>query len=151
MKTLFEGIEAILGTIAEVKYFSENWGQLDAMHYPKFPVKFPCVLYDVQSGEFENIGRDRSADPISRQQGAIQIVIDVADMLLGNTSGYAPAQQKQNARFIWSVHEKLHEAIHGQVVAEGFGKLIRKRMMKIEREDGVRQHRLIYTTTWHHC
>lgn len=151
MKALLEGIEAKVGTIPEVKYFGENWGQLDTIHFPNYPVKYPCVLFDIQSVDFDDMGANRSKTPMNRQNGAIQVVIDVADKVANNPSGYAPTQQKENARFIHLVLEKLHEKLHGEVVANSFGKLIRKRQFKVEREDGIRHHRIIYTTTAFDC
>ena len=63
MNTLIQNIQTRLDTISEIKYVDADWGQLD-YYSPNFPVKFPCVLIDVSSANYSDIGTDKQATPI---------------------------------------------------------------------------------------
>lgn len=68
MKEILKNIQSKITEVQAVKYVDEDWGQLNLYH-GDLPVQFPCVLFDIKDGQFENIGTDRRATPKERQLG----------------------------------------------------------------------------------
>ena len=83
MKEILKNIQAKITEVQTVKYVDEDWGQLNL--FPgDFPVQFPCVLFDIKDGQFENIGADRIATPKERQLGRFSLELCIAKMKLSN-------------------------------------------------------------------
>jgi hypothetical protein len=124
--------------VPELLYIDQDWGQLD--YYEKFPpVKFPCALIDIQSGQFTNDGQ-------LRQRGVLTVVVKLYLLRLSNTSNGAPQNQKNEAKKGWHVYEKVNRALHGQnFLSEGFAAPIRQTMQRIKRPDGIYERDIIYT------
>lgn len=145
MKTIIKNIEEQLTqNVPELKYIDENWGQLDEYaQYP--PVKWPCAIIDMPSIQFSNIGIDCSRTPQHRQQGEANISISIANLKLGNTSANAPNTQKQQARSIWDIIEKVHACMQGFRPNNNTGALIRTNMQRTQRDDGVQEYNVTYS------
>lgn len=144
MEIIIQNIQTRLSEVAELKYIDEDWGQLD-YYSPNFPVKWPCTLIDVPSANFSNLGTDKKATPINRQNAGATLSITVANMKLSNTSLHAPQTQKDNA---WSVHgliEKIHGKLQGFMPKENAGKLIRTGLERVKRDDGVQEYNISYS------
>lgn len=143
MKTILQNIQNRLSAIEELKYIDEDWGQLD-YYSPNMPVKFPCLLMDIQSVNFTNIGQDFERKPRQRQKGVFSLKITLADMKLSNTSLLAPQSQKDNAWAIYDIVQKIHEQLHGFSPVEHCSKMLRASFGRVMRDDGVQEYAMIY-------
>jgi hypothetical protein len=124
--------------VAELEYIDEDWGQLD--FYGSWPpVKFPCALIDIQSGQFTNDGD-------LRQRGVLTVVVRLYLMRLSNTSSGAPQNQKDKAKAGWEIYRKVNRALHGQdFLSVGFAAPVRAQMQRVKRKDGVYERDIVYT------
>ncbi len=129
--------------IPSIPYVDEDTGQLDN-YSPNFPVKWPCCLIDISNLTFSDIGKDRKKNPINRQNASGDIVITVANLKLTNTSGLAPIKQQQDAWSIQNEIQYIHEKLHGFRVLENTSRLVRKRLQRIKRDDGVQEYKITY-------
>ncbi|GGB82885.1 hypothetical protein GCM10007424_23640 [Flavobacterium suaedae] len=133
-----------LNTVEELNYIDEDWGQLDS-YGNDCPVKWPCCIIDIQSSDFSDIGRDRSAEPQNRQQGISTIVLRVANLKLTNSSLKAPVFQKEKAFKIHRIIEQVHKKIHGFRPVPGHDNLIRVNLRKVRRDDGIQEYLITYS------
>ena len=143
MKTILQNILNKLSEVTELKYIDEDWGQLD-YYSPNMPVKFPCCLIDIQSGQFTNMGQDLAKKPRQRQNGVFSLKLSLADLKLSNTSLLAPKNQKENAWKIYDIVERIHQKLHGFSPLENCSKLLRLSFNRVMRDDGVQEYAIIY-------
>ncbi len=138
MKQIIQQIQNRLTTqVPALKYVDQDWGQMD--YFPNPPVKFPCVLIDIQSVQYTNAGE-------FVQHGTALIVVRLFDMRLSNSSQSAPAAQKENAKKIWQLIEDVNKALHAQnFLPEGYGLPMREQMRRTKRDDGCYQTELYYS------
>lgn len=144
MKSIIDNTQAKLLLIPGFKYVDEDWGQLD-YYSPNFPVQWPCALIDITNAAYSDVGKDRNKDPQQRQMADCYLTLSIADLKLTNSSGHAPKPQKDNARSIWQLIEAAHTALHGWNPEVFSGKLIRRGMQRVKRDDGVQEYRLTYS------
>lgn len=144
MKTFLEAIQSKLSTITALKYIDEDWGQMDS-YSPNPPAKFPCVLIDITSLNFSNIGKNNNANPINRQLGDGTITFIIANLKLSNTSHQAPQSQKDNAWSIWTIIDDLHKVVHGWKPIQESGALMRTGLKRIRRDDGIQEYQITYS------
>ncbi len=144
MKTIINSIQEKLKEVTALQYIDEDWGQLDE-YAERPPVKWPCAVIDMPSIAFSNIGIDKKATPINRQQAETTVSITIANLRLTNSSNMAPAWQKQQAVSIWSTIEQVHEILQGFHPTDNSGALIRIGLRRVERYDGVQQYRIDYS------
>src|SRR5690554_5183741 len=112
MKQILQNLQNQLHEREEaIQYIDENWGQLD-LYGPEIPVKWPCVLIDINQAQFTNTGRNNNVIPPNRQQGTAIIELTIAALKLTNTSFKAPATQKWHGFEIWEVVEEVHQKVH---------------------------------------
>ena len=148
--TLIETLREKLAQIPQVKYVDEDWGQLD--HYsPHPPVMWPCILIDLASAKYSDIGRKPGSVPVNRQMGEILIEITVANLKTTNSSSRAPQGQKTQSLSIHSIIQAVHVAIHGWSPGENIGKLIREGQKREKRDDGVQEHKIYYSAGITNC
>lgn len=150
MHDTIKAIQDRLSSNENIKYVDENWGQLD-YYSPNFPVKWPCVLIDISSANFSNIGKDNSKVPINRQMGESILELRIANIRLTNTSGKAPNMQKLYATSIWKLIEQTHELLHGWNPTADNSKLIRTTINRVKRDDGVQEYAVRYSFEAHDC
>ena len=143
MEEILKNIQTRITEIVEIKYVDEDWGQLD-LFGTDIPVQFPCVVFDIKTGSFGNLGNDRKQVPQQRQIGKFVLELSVATLKLSNTSVKAPISQKNNAWKIYDLIKSIHEKLQGFSANENCGKLNRVSYQKIRRDDGVQEFRLIY-------
>lgn len=143
MKTILQNIQNRLSEVEELKYIDEDWGQID-YYSPNMPVKLPCCLIDIQSGQYSNISKDFSKNPKDRQNGTFSVKITIANIKLSNTSLRAPQGQKDNAWKIFEWVEKIHQQLHGFSPDENCSKMLRTSFGRIQRDDGIQEYALIY-------
>ena len=143
MKQILQNIQNRLVEIPELKYIDEDWGQID-YYSPNIPVKWPCCLIDIQSGQFSNISKDISKSPKDRQNGIFSVKITIADMRLTNTSHLAPQQQKDNAWAVFEIIEKVHQKLHGFSPLQNCSKMLRASLGRTHRDDGIQEYAIIY-------
>lgn len=143
MKQILQNIQNQLSGIEELKYIDEDWGQLD-YYSPNMPVKWPCCLIDIQSGQFTNVSKDFNKAPKDRQNGSFAIKITLANLKLSHTSLRAPQEQKNKAWKIFELIEKIHQKLHGFSPAENCSKMLRTSFSRVMRDDGVQEYNIIY-------
>lgn len=143
MKQLLQNIQNHLAEIPELQYIDEDWGQID-YYSPNMPVKWPCCLIDLQSGQFSNISKDISKCPRDRQNASFMVKISLANMRLTNTSYLAPKGQKDNAWAIFELVEKVHQKLHGFSPNENCSKMLRTSFGRTQRDDGVQEYAVMY-------
>jgi hypothetical protein len=137
MKQVLNNIlERLVNEIPALKYVDENWGQLD-YYAPEHPVKHPCALVDIDSVQWDNLGN-------LCQSGLAQVRITVANMKIGNTSGGAPATQRQKAFEIFDLMGKVHRALHGWAASEHAGSCTRATTRLVRRDDGIKQYEMLF-------
>lgn len=144
MKETLQNIQNKIAEINELKYVDENWGQLDD-YSPHPPTQWPCALIDISNLVFADIGVDRTASPQNRQTATGTVVVNLANAKLGNTSFKAPQQQKDNAWGIWELEQKIHEKLHGWKPHATSGALMRTRLQRKRRDDGIQEYEITYT------
>lgn len=151
MKAILQSIQNHIATsVNAVRYVDENWGQLD-LYGPEIPVKWPCVLIDIGSGQFSNIGRNNNVIPANRQQGTFSVELTISTLKLTNSSFNAPPTQKWHAFEIWEIVEEIHKKIQGWPPTDKSGGLIRSSLNRVRRDDGVQEIRVIYTVGINDC
>ncbi|KMQ70230.1 hypothetical protein [Chryseobacterium koreense] len=150
METILTNIQQELTKVPALKYIDENWGQL-TFYGSNIPVQWPCCLIGMQSAQFSDIGMDRSAKPVNRQEGNLTFEITIAKQKLTNTSLKAPNLQKIQAFEIWEIVEKVHETLQGFKPLPNCGKMVRTGFNSVRRDDGVQEIRVIYTAGIHDC
>lgn len=127
-----------------IPYIDEDWGQLD-YYSPNFPVQWPCTLIDIISGQYDNIGRDKTQAPVNRQTSETMVSLTIANLKLTNTSKRAPQLQKDAGFSIWKLKEDIHKLLHGWKPTEFTGAMIRTRFARVKRDDGVQEYTVIYS------
>lgn len=124
-------IQQKLETLPELQYISEEWGQLD--YYDQHPVQFPCALIECESVDYKNTN--------GGQQAEAQITISVSDKHEIQSSYLAPDSEK--AFEIFSLLHTINETLAGLQI-ENSRQLIRVRMLRVRRDDAIREFRLSY-------
>lgn len=143
MKQLLLGIQNQLATATALQYIDEDWGQLDD-YGPHIPVKWPCCLIDFTGATYTNIGKDRAATPLNRQQATGSITLNFANLKRTNSSKNAPTSQKNDAYMLLEVVETVHGIIHGFCPGENSGALLRSSFRRIKRDDGIQHYQVVY-------
>jgi hypothetical protein len=144
MDLIIKNTQERLLTLNTLPYVDEDWGQLD-YYAPNFPVQFPCALIDVSNANYSNIGIDKTAMPINRQNAIASMTITFANLKLTNTSGRSPLNQKNNAFNINVLIEDAHKLIQGFKPAPNAGALIRTGRQRVKRDDGVQEYNVTYS------
>lgn len=124
--------------VAAIKYSDEDWGQLDN-YSPNFPVKWPCSLVDVLDVQWSNAGN-------KTQMGLAQIRLKIADLRLSNSSGATPAGQKTKSDSFYTLTQSVYNCLHGFRPGNLCSALIRASERRVQRDDGVKEHWMIFTT-----
>lgn len=124
--------------VAALKYVDEDWGQLD-YYSPNPPVKWPCALIDVISVQWSNYGK-------KGQLGLARIRVRLADLRTSNSSGKAPAGQKAASNSFYTLTQNVFKALHGWSGADHYSALMRESEGRIKRDDGIKEHAMIFTT-----
>lgn len=146
--TELENIQEKLTLVEELKYIDEDWGQLDD-YGRDTPVKWPCCLIDIQGIDYTNIGLDKSAKPMQRQEGTATVILKFANLKLTNSSAKSPLRQKETSWLLSKIMQKAHEQIQGFRPSGSSGSLIRTAMRRIKRDDGIQAYQVIYSIGLH--
>lgn len=145
MNQILQAVQDKLIAVPGINYIDENTGQLDN-YSPNFPVKWPCVLLDINNAQFSNLGMDKTRQPMQRQIGEFNLEIRLANLKLGNSSGNAPIPQKEQVASIWELIEAIHISVHGWRPNAMCGALIRTRLNRVMRDDGVQEYAILYSS-----
>lgn len=113
-----------------------NEGQLD-YYGTEIPLKYPACLIEFSDASFSDLSQ-------GLQSGSTTITFQVATQKLTNSSSKAPEQQKRKTLEILEHCKQLHKKIHNWRPLSNSGKLLRRRMSKQRRDDGI----LVYTITY---
>jgi len=133
MDTIFTEVLSRLSQIPELRFVGEDWGQLNFEHPP---VNFPCALIDLYEVDYSDAGRNL-------QKADAKLVISVADILYDGITAFNPQNVNERAFAVFGIMEKVNSLIHGYG-NEYHSKFSRKKIKKMEREDSVREFRMIY-------
>ena len=137
MKKLIADLKTRLSAITAIKYIDEDWGQLD-YYSPNQPVKWPCVIMDVNQVNWSNQGEHV-------QIGLAQVSIRIADMRLANSNPKAPASQQANAASIFDLISDVYSSLHGWTADSTYGPLTRTLTRKVNRDDGIREFEMVFS------
>lgn len=138
MKKLISDIkERLVATVTSAKYIDEDWGQLDYFN-PNQPVKWPCILIDLDEIPWSNQGA-------LVQIGMASVTLRVADMKLSNTNVKAPTTQQEKAQGILDLLSGIQESLHGWTADSMNGPMTRTMTRKVKRDDGIREFELTYS------
>jgi hypothetical protein len=143
-KAILANLKEHLAEVPGIRYIDQDWGQLDD-YSPNFPVQWPCVLIDVSTINYSNLGQDAMRVPANRQQGEAQLTVKVANLKLTNSSSMAGIDQQQDAAAIHELRQHVHNKLHGYRPGEQASKLIRTAMQRIRRDDGVQEYEISYS------
>lgn len=143
MKELIDATRTRLAEGTLLKYIDENWGQIEYVVAP--PVKWPCALISIYSGNFSDIGIDRTQTPQNRQMGNYIIELRFANLKMTPSSAKAKASLKQNSLSIFDVLDEAHALLHGWSPGGAIGKYMRLRMQMEKRDDGVQEFMVQYS------
>lgn len=136
METIYNTILEKLNEVSQLKYSSEDWGQLNN-YGTDCPVQWPCCVFDMNAATF--------SETSGPQQGTLQIAFNVAHLRLTPNSARASTQQKANSWEVISLVEMIHEKLKRFRPHQQHGRLIRTSMRKIKRQDAIKQYEVIYT------
>lgn len=140
MEHIITQIQERLSTeVSDLKYIAEDWGQLD-LYTDTPPVKFPCALIDITSGNFSNVGN-------LVQEGQLNITITVAD-ISNRISRNATTEMRERAMLIFKLMKSIYQALHGWSGGEDYSKLHRTSFSKQIRDDGARLRVINFSTTF---
>lgn len=138
LDTILQKIQEQIATLPKVNHVDENWGQLDMM--PKPPVKFPCVLIDINEADFSDL-------KFPEQEGTFKIFIHVADLKLSNGSYRSTAAQKGKSWQIYNLLEDVHKKLQGFRPEGGdllTGKMNRKEIRSFQNSEGLQEKVIEY-------
>jgi len=133
MDTIFTEVLSRLTQIPELRFVGEDWGQLN---FEQPPVNFPCALIDLFEVDYSDGGRNL-------QKADAKLVISIADIRYEGITAFNPAKVNERAFAIFWIMEKVNSLIHGYG-NEYHSKFSRKQIKKMDREDSVREFRMIY-------
>ncbi|KMQ69939.1 hypothetical protein ACM39_02555 [Chryseobacterium sp. FH2] len=134
MKTILESIQTRLSTITEFNYIGEDWGQLNTD--PLVTMNWPCCIYNISRGFYNDLGKDPSQTPKNRQTGKFRLKLNIANPRMDTTN--------EN----WIEHdlmEKVHIALHGFSPLENCSVLKRNDYKRLKRNNGMIIYKVIYT------
>lgn len=114
-----------------------NEGQLD-YYGNEIPLKYPACLIEFTDGSFNDLSQ-------GLQSGSVNITFQVATQKLTNSSAKAPDHQKRKALEILQHCQNLHEKIHNWRPLPTASKLLRRRIVKQRRDDGILVYTIIYS------
>jgi len=138
MKQLLEDIQQrLLAEAPKLKYVDEDWGQL-SYYEPHHPVQYPAAVINVSKVVWQNMGKHV-------QQGDVSIALQIADIKLTNSSGKAPATQRNQAFNIFDLLTHVHMALHGWAGNRHYGPLVRTNTQRIKRDDGIIHYEVVYS------
>lgn len=119
------------------KHIDFNEGQLD-YYGNEIPLKYPACFIEFSDGTFTDLSQ-------GLQSGTVNITFQVATQKLTNTSAKAPDNQKRKALEILQHCQNLHEKIHNWRPLPSASKLLRRRIVKQRRDDGILVYTIIYS------
>ncbi len=138
IKDIFTAVEtAIIEQTPAVNYLSEDWGQLD-FYQSHPPVQWPCLLYDVEAFDYSDRGQ-------LSQEATGTITVRIADYNAVNTSALAPEHTPPLA--ILGVISDVYKALQG-LDGETFSGLRRTKLVRVRREDGIREYEMTFKTSF---
>lgn len=91
--------DKLVAEVEELKYVDKNWGQLE---YDQPPVKFPCVLIDIENVNYTQIGA-------GCQQAEAIITITICGLQLVRSSALAP--NRENSFETLDILDKIFQAL----------------------------------------
>ncbi len=137
-------VRKLLANVSGINHVDEDWGQLD-YYSQQAPVKWPCALFDVSDADFTDLPRNRSLKPHIRQNANCMLSLTVANLKLGNSSHLTPVNQKTAVNNIKDLIQLIHEALQGVSPIDMATPLLRRKMQKQRRDDGIQEYTLIYS------
>ncbi len=128
---------ALKERVPDLRYIAEDWGQLD-FYREKPPVNFPCALIGFSSGEYSDSGQ-------GQQLAKIEFTVSVTDMPLVRGSAARPDSEQSFDSY--ELLQKVYRTLQG-LGDDCFAPVTRKRLMKISRDDGLREWIFTFQTAF---
>ena len=137
LKHIFTAVQnRITEAVSQVQYVGEDWGQLD-FYAERPPVRFPCVLFDVDEVKFAGRGR------VKIQDAAAVITLRIADYRAVNVSALSGIDSP--ALDMYDLLTDIYKALEG-LGDETFSGLTRKQLVRVRRDDGIREYRMTFAS-----
>lgn len=137
MKTLFKTVMEELKKIPNI-YVAENWGQLDLAQPP---VTFPCILLDLGDMDYAQRGR-------LVQHGDGLLVLTLADTRTNEGHNAPPERLLEQEFALFDTINTINSLLHGKAEGEKNSILIRTKLQKKIRKDGIREFTIFYKFTY---
>ena len=138
MKTILNAVmQRLKGQVTELRYISEDWGQLD--YYETMPpVKFPCALVSIDRVIYSVEAKDR-------RKAVVSVVVRIADApgVTGNAA--APESYRNRAFAIFDLLEEAGEALNG-LSGETFKRFSLESIYRTNRQDFIREYGMTFGT-----
>jgi hypothetical protein len=148
MKQFLVNTQTKISEIIGVLHIDEDWGQLDN-YTPNAPIQWPCCLIDVSNLDFSDNGRDKDAIPQNRQEASGSITLTFANLKSANSGIENPQAPNNSSWLLQNLIEEVHAKVHGFMPVTSAGKLIRKSLKRIKRNDGIQQYDVVYSIGMH--
>lgn len=130
-------LDRLAGTVPELMYIDENWGQLD-FYKPNAPVKYPAAVIDFEKVYWENMGD-------LTQNATAVITINIATLRLSGSSSGVTSQRRAEAFEIYDIIDKVVHSLHGWAPVETCSCLVRSETTKMGVVDGIKKYQLRFS------
>jgi|GEM_PF-267280 len=120
----------IANKVPEVLYLAEDCGQL-GYDSPNFPEEWPCVLIDITSVQWQNLGSNG-------QLGLAEISLKIAQQV--------PTGEELDSESFYTLTQLLFKALHGYTGSSHYSALMRTSEKHVQRDDSVKLHEMVFTT-----
>lgn len=137
IKQLLNAVQTALKEIDALRYVGEDWGQID-FYDNRPPVNFPCALISFSSGDYSDAGR-------GVQLASVQFSVRVADMPPVRGSAVRPTPEKPYE--VYDTLQSVYAVLQG-MKSSCFAPITRKRLLKVNRDDSVREWVLTFATSF---
>ena len=122
--------------VSELAYIDKNWGQFD---YDVPPVKWPCVLLDIDEVPFTQLG--------GGGQIADGVTVEILAANLRLVSSSAAAPNKADAYLLIELLDKIHSVL--QRFTDGtFGPMFRTQIKKVAAVRAGECYKVLYQTAY---
>jgi hypothetical protein len=127
--------ERLKEKVTALRFIDQDVGQLD-FYNDRPPVAFPCVLIDINSGAFSNLGQGSQI-----YEGSL--ILRLAVPMWSSGSNLTPLDARKLAVQLYEIEQQIHEALHTWSTTE-WGIMTRLSATTERRDDPIRVRQLVY-------
>jgi hypothetical protein len=128
-------MERLKEKVPALRFIDQDVGQLD-FYNDRPPVAFPCVLIDINSGSFSNMGQGAQI-----YEGSL--ILRLAVPMWSSGSNLTPLDARKLAVQLYEIEQQIHEALHTWSTTE-WGIMTRLSATTERRDDPIRVRQLVY-------